>query len=223
MYVPECGIAQAYTFDGDVGTVADAYHPRAAHLQVGAGGILLPAGPESLPIGQAAAVDGTLPPYGEALASIRVHERGHIGLEHAFDVHGDIREIPHVRASLQHRTLLEVEMSPRLEEKGPGQPGARGDHDGTAPYGSGIDSFLYCGGLEYGTVRNRTVGHNAELPGLPATGGLGFLGEPTVYRAAVRPAVAGGCPVRHEAHPQKQYRRYQFLIRAHNHHPLYSK
>ena len=191
MYVPECGIAQAYAFDGDVGTVADAYHPRAAHLQVGAGGILLPAGPEGLPIGQAAAVDGTLPPNGEAPASIRVHKGGHIGLEHAFDVHGDIREIPHVRASLQHRTLLEVEMSPRLEEKGPGQPGALGDYDGAAPYGSGIDGFLYCDRLEDGTVTHCTVGKYVEFAGLPATGSLGFLGEPTVYRTAVRPAVAG--------------------------------
>ena len=82
-------------------------------------------------------------------------------------------------------------MSSRFEEKGPGQPGARGDYDGAAPNRGGIDGFLYCGGLEYGTVRNRTVGHNAELAGLPATGSLGFLGEPTVYRAAVRPAVAG--------------------------------
>ena len=93
---------------------------------------------------------------------VGIDERGHVWLQHALDVHGDIRKVRHVGASLQHRPFFEKEMCARFEEKRSGQPYPLGDDHRPALGGCGIDSPLdgFC--LHQGAVIHRPEGGDDE-------------------------------------------------------------
>ena len=107
------------TFYRNVFAVADSYHPRAPHFQIGAVRIFLPAGPEGIPERGAAAVQRAFSAYGEPVAAIGIDKGGHIGLEYAFDMHRDVRKVVNIRTALKHSAFFQQKMGARFEKQSP--------------------------------------------------------------------------------------------------------
>ena len=164
VYVPECGVAQPHPFHGHVAGIADTHEARAADFQIGAGRILLPAGPERIPAGGAAAVQGAAAADGETITAVGVYKRSRIGLKYALDVDRDVRIIGSIRASLEHGALLQPQARPGLEEQRPAAECPLRNHHGAAPLCRSVYRLLDCHGLYHRTVPDSTVIQNIVLP-----------------------------------------------------------
>ena len=190
MKVPKPRIEEFRPGDGHTVRIADVDQPRALNFKIGAGGILLAAGPEGAPERLSIAVDDAFSGDGKAVHTIGVDKCCRIRLKDSLDMDLDFGIISNILAANDYGGMTEIQLSAWLEENcAYAVPAGGDDYRPSACRRSGVDGPLERLSLEIDHTGNSAVVENRKALAVPQGRLLGSLEEPLVDWSPVGPGL----------------------------------